>query len=126
MCEVLDSFERFIGRTVESAHEAGEHVVLRFTNGTLARFYHDQDCCENVGLENTIGTLGSLIGKTIQSISKSDDEPADQAGRSYDDAYAWSIFTIVATDGTTVVMQWLGESNGYYGVDVYVSEEPTP
>lgn len=122
--EVLDSFERLAGQEVAAVHQGDEWVDIRFTNGFKACFYHDQDCCERVRLEDVIGDLQSLVGKTIASVAKSYDEPeSEEDRRYYDDSHTWSVFTIETTDGTTVVMEWLGESNGYYSEDVYVSFE---
>jgi len=108
---------------VESFDGCGDDWVMRFTDKSLARFYHDQDCCESVRVEDFVGEPQSLIGKTIAGISLSNDDPPEFSERRYDDSHTWSIFTITTTDGMTVVMRWLGESNGYYGESVYVSEE---
>lgn len=69
---------QFYGMTIESIEVGGISITrpgvllptplvedtmeLMFSNGTTLRFYHDQDCCESVGINDIIGDLGDLIG----------------------------------------------------------------
>ncbi len=98
--------------------EKGSDEVRIFTEcGQEYLFYHSQDCCESVDLNDFDGDAGDLIGATIVSAeevsSDEDEQPAE-----YSESCTWTFYKI-ETDKGGIWMRWLGESNGYYseGVD---------
>lgn len=91
-----------------------EEVVFVTSRGTI-KMHHCQDCCESVGLEEIVGgELTDLIGHEIldfQIETNSDDLSMDKYG--YNESHTWTFYTF-KTMYHTIVMRWLGTSNGYY------------
>lgn len=92
---------QFYGMTIESINVGGititrpgvmlptplieDTMELTFTNGTTLRFYHDQDCCESVGINDIIGDLGDLIGHPLTQFEAVSDHGTDSGSSDDDD-----------------------------------------
>ena len=93
--------------------------TMRFlTDGYEWIFYHDQDCCEWVRVEDVIGDLSDLIGNPIllaEAVSREDPSLLD--------SLTWTFYKFATIKGS-VTVRWIGESNGYYSeeVDLLVKE----
>lgn len=89
-------------------------AVLRFdlTDGTIIEFYHDQDCCENVYIEDIIGDLSDLENsELLEAEENSENDPdASESG-------TWTFYRFGTQKGS-VVVRFYGSSNGYYGEGV--------
>ena len=123
----MNEYKSLIGRTlieVEGMHKGSERVALTFEDGSILEMVHDQNCCENVEVEDVVGDIRNLMGVPIvrfdevSSHAEADDEPY-----SYD-SITWTFYSITTLRGT-VVLRWLGRSNGYYSerVDLYLDSE---
>jgi hypothetical protein len=101
----------------------GEAELLLWTaGGTGFAMFHDQDCCESVSIEDIAGDLSDLIGTPILEAyeSTSADRPGDVPEPEYPpESQTWTFYRLVTIKGT-VVIRWLGESNGYYSEGVSV------
>lgn len=89
-------------------------------DGLLFTFYHEQDCCESVYLEDVIGDVDDLIGGYVllaEESSNDDDLPESKTNAL--DSYTWTFYRIGTNKGL-VVLRFLGESNGYYSESVDV------
>lgn len=40
-------------------------LIIEFEDGSRAKWYHRQDCCESVQIEEVIGDLDDLIGHSL-------------------------------------------------------------
>jgi len=98
--------------------EKGSDEVDIFTEcGNHYRFYHSQDCCECVDLNDFDGDPLNLVGALIISAEEvSGDEPEEEED-SYIDSQTWTFYKIETNKGG-IWMRWLGESNGYYSEEV--------
>ena len=102
--------QTIVGKTVKSiVNSNNEELLLDFTDGSSCRFYHYQDCCENVYIKKS-DDLSLLKGATLTAITKEID--ASEA-----DSYDSSTLTKITFNHKCVVT-WLGESNGYYDENV--------
>ena len=99
-----------IGATVASAEDGG--ATLRLVDGRTFYFWHDQSCCECVGIEEVTGDLNDLVGTPIMSAYETTQDVNDDLGT--------TLFTFYhfRTHKGDVCIRWRGESNGYYGVEV--------
>lgn len=107
--------EKLEGRTVErveGCEEGSEEMTLYFTDGSYLRFFHEQDCCEHVCIEEVCGDVDDLIGTPIVSATESIGEPPGD----YESA-TWTFYKLRTAKGD-VTIRWLGESNGYYSESV--------
>lgn len=102
------AFDELVGKTIDKIDVFGGDEELRFTvkGGDQYRLYHDQDCCESVTIEDICGDLDDLIGVPVLMA-------ADLAKMRYRMRYSEK-----QTIKGTVVIRWLGESNGYYSESV--------
>lgn len=113
-----------IGLTPESISGAvgSSKLLITFTNGTTALFYHEQDCCEYVYIDDIVGDLDTLIGHplTIAAIKQSDSTDKPSSSECQDDSFTWTFITLATIKGY-VDIKFYGESNGYYSESVDVT-----
>ena len=95
-----------------------EEIILEFTDNTILKFYHDQDCCESVYLEDICGDLDDLIGNPILELVSvsSSKEPKDLKSKG-GESEKWTFYKISTIKGS-VTIRWYGTSNGYYSEEV--------
>lgn len=79
-------------------------------------FYHEQDCCESVVVEEIIGDLEDLEGWPL--LIAREDTNSDDPGTCQGESYTWTFYNFATYKGY-VTIRFLGESNGYYSEDVY-------
>ena len=89
-------------------------VLLTMSDGSRYLLYHEQDCCEDVYLEQIIGYPEHLIGSEILEAKTESDEFGDMG-----DDVTELTFHHVKTAKGTVVFKWNGSSNGYYNMGVW-------
>lgn len=87
-------------------------------------FYHAQDYCEFVRVEEVIGDINDLIGSTVieaESISGGEEMNAVVEGlnRMLDESYTWTFYKFGTMKGF-VTIRWLSESSEGYSHNVSV------
>jgi len=120
-----------IGKTfsmVWAVKEDSEHPdQIRFIcdDGRKYRMYHNQDCCEDVTLDDISGDLQDLIGIPILVAEERTNKNVGGEKECYRgmdrDSYTW-IFYEIATVKGSVNIKWYGCSNGYYSEKVDFEE----
>lgn len=104
------------GSTITAVFKDGKYDSVRIVTdrGELI-FEHDQDCCEQVALEDGWDELSAMVGERITSVEapSTDDAPVVDA-----ESYSWTFYKI-ETNKSSATLRFLGCSNGYYaeGVD---------
>jgi len=103
--------EKLIGqvaKTVTNNHNL--ELTFELENGQTARFYHEQDCCESVSIEEIHGDLNDLVGQEITQA-----EFVYENANIEDDynTATWTFYKF-ATNRGSVTVRWYGTSNGYY------------
>lgn len=100
-----------IGKTcviIRGATPGSEEIEMFFDDLTHVHFYHQQDCCESVQLEDIVGDIKDLLGKPLglsEVVCTQDDVNHESS------TATWYKF---ATINGAVTLRWLGVSNGYY------------
>ena len=124
----MAEFSELVGKTLLSI-EGGvgdEKITFRCDDGTTYAMYHDQDCCENVSIEDIDSSLDRLLGSPIlvAEESTSDTNPPGVNREYQDESYTWTFYRLATAKGH-VTIRWYGESNGYYSERVeFVSISP--
>lgn len=95
-----------------------DEVVFEFTDGSRIRFFHFQDCCESVLLEELDMSceLSDLPGEVILFAYEQDSSGYKNHPDSIlygGESETWTFYRI-GTANCIIVMRWLGTSNGYY------------
>ena len=115
--DTVNVLEDFIGKTFEKVEVINTDEELHFIlpNGTKYIFYHVQDCCESVLIEDICGELSDLVGSPITMAEEVVHERMEQDPCGDGCTYTFYKF---ATEKGYVTVRWFGESNGYYSEDV--------
>lgn len=100
---------------ITGLEKESDEVRIFTKEGNEYLFYHSQDCCENVSLNDFDGDALDLIGGLI--VSAEEVEGNDESPGEYSDSYTWTFYKIETNKGG-LWMRWLGESNGYYSESV--------
>ena len=91
----------------------GERLVFTRVDGEVFWFYHDQDCCETVFIEDITGNLGDLVGEPMLMAEEASCERKEvESG-----TQTWTFYKF-ATNKGYVTVRWCGASNGYYSEKV--------
>jgi hypothetical protein len=104
-----------IGQTLSKVISNEEEIIFYVDNKPIFKSYHMQDCCEDVGLVNTIGNLDDIVGSPI---IYADQDEFDGPEPQYPDSYTWT-YQVICTEKGKVRFEWLGTSNGYYSERVH-------
>lgn len=102
-----------VGKTlvrVEGGEKGCELMKMYFSDGFMAEFYHEQNCCENVRIEDVAGDWADLVGQPLTHAHEA--SRTEYYSDSYDSA-TWTFYRFSGGKGT-VVVRWLGTSSGYY------------
>lgn len=119
-----------IGKKVSKIEHDNENLYFTLEDSVIKKihFFHEQDCCENVYIENIDGELNDLIGTPLlmaEEISNAPDDMAkDHEFGEWDDSHTWTFYKFATIKGY-VTIRWLGESNGYYSESVDIEIETT-
>lgn len=113
-------YDELQGRTFEKVEQTEES--LKFLNcsrtGKSFEFYHEQDCCEVVRIEDVSGDIKDLENSRIymaeEVVRRSKEEDYFGCG-------TWTFYKFGTSKGY-VTIRWLGESNGYYSESVHFRE----
>ena len=99
-----------------------EEIIIKTSDGSEYKMYHNQECCESVEVIDIDGDLQELIGKEILLAEKVESGDGDLPSDYYEDYENLWTFYKLSTIDTSVTIRWLGSSNGYYSVSVSFEE----
>lgn len=108
---VLDGM---LGKTFDSIDVGDSSISFSCPDGSRYEMYHEQDCCEDVQLDDIAGDLADLIGSPILMAEK----VSEEGGEGWDSS-TWTFYKFATAKGY-VTLRWYGESNGYYSEDVSI------
>lgn len=119
----IETFNGMIGKTIARIVGGKGDGLLCFIadDGVEFRFYHSQDCCESVAIDDIVGELADLQGSPILIAEEISSDGAPAPKHEYVESYTWTFYRFATVKGT-VTVKWLGESNGYYSESVDYAE----
>jgi hypothetical protein len=99
-------------------NEDDERLIFESNDGREFKFYHDQNCCESVTIQDVCGDLQWLVGSPILQA-----EEVNQEGPhvDVDESYTWTFYKFATAKGY-VTVSWLGSSDGNYSESVSFTE----
>jgi hypothetical protein len=108
-----------VGKTVQSVvKNNNEELLFEFTDGSSCKFYHEQDCCENVEIDY-IEDLSVLKGLTLTAVNR---EEIYNSNSEFDSSTITNFWFL--SEKEKIQVTWLGTSNGYYSESVHFDYYP--
>lgn len=105
-----------VGQTftkIEPKLSAGE--IFFYIGDKKYCMFHQQDCCENVNVEEVEGDYQNIVGTPLISATVDVSDSTDGPGAYESSTRSVYVFS---TQKGTVTIKWLGTSNGYYSETV--------
>lgn len=116
----VNVLEFLIGEVAKSVYQRNDdEMYFELENGKTYRFYHEQDCCESVYIEDIVGDLSDLIGAPVLQAEEVTESGNDDEG--WGESITWTFYKFATIKGS-VTVRWYGSSNGYYSETVYYEE----
>ena len=108
-----------VGKVFTSVKATGDTMVFENETDRYV-FFHAQDCCESVGINDIVGDLSDLENEVLVTA----DEVEGQSLADFEayESYTWTFYKFATRKGY-VDVRWLGESNGYYSESVDLGYE---
>lgn len=103
-----------------------DYIAFECAEGTFL-MYHEQDCCEDVHIEDICGDLSDLENVlmlvAVECVNRPGDGICPDRG---DESATWTFYSFSTIKGS-VTIRWHGSSNGYYSesVDIVFYEKGT-
>ena len=112
-------FEILKGKILTNIEINEEEDEITFTDSEGVKYlmYHEQDCCEEVNIEDICGDINNLLNTPIVLA-----EEVINTGEVEDEGYSdysctWTFYKLATVKGY-VTIRWYGVSNGYYSETV--------
>jgi hypothetical protein len=106
--------DEMIGQTMRNIEKKVDELIFTSNEGTIFRFYHNQNCCEDVNIEDVCGDLNDLIGSIMIHAEWITNNNLPER---YALSKTWTFYRFLTLKGC-VTVRWIGESNGYYSEEV--------
>lgn len=114
---------KMLGWTPTKVERKERSLDMYFTNGKAARIKHQQECCEEVRLEEVIGDLDDLLNHPLliaEIRTSKENRPHDFKEYIDNSSFTWTFIELGTIKGT-VTLRWFGSSNGYYSEEAEAS-----
>lgn len=112
-------FEILKGKILTNIEINEEEDEITFTDSEGVKYlmYHEQDCCEEVNIEDICGDINNLLNTPIVLAEEviNTDEVEDEGYTDY--SCTWTFYKLATIKGY-VTIRWYGVSNGYYSETV--------
>lgn len=120
----MTNISELIGKTFQRVYQQdfyGTELVFE-TEKEKFIFYHDQNCCENVEIEDITGDLSDLENTPILVAEERTSEENPKDDYYSGDDFQWTFYEFRTIKGS-VTVRWYGTSNGYYSTSVDLRKE---
>lgn len=115
------NISEMVGKVFTSVKQDGDTMV--FENDTERYvFFHSQDCCESVYVDDVVGDLSDLEGSPLLIAEECSGETPVEFDESHHECVEWTFYKFATRKGY-VDVRWFGESNGYYSTSVSLGKE---
>ena len=114
-------FAELKGKTfasVAGCEKDSDCIIFTCTDGTTYELYHEQECCEDVHVNDVVGNVEDLIGTEILVADEVSSDEFVSTQPVYDfHSETWTFYKLATVKGY-VDIRWYGTSNGYYSESV--------
>ena len=111
----MSSINELVGKVIKSINSVDDcELIFRTQCGLTYLMHHEQDCCEDVRIDDICGDIKDLIDTVICSAEESTNEGDP---KEYSESHLWTFYNFRTHKGD-VSIKWYGESNGYYSESV--------
>ena len=119
--ENSSSVGEMVGLVFTSVRNEGSAMI--FENDSVCfTFYHSQDCCESVYIDDVVGDLTDLENSPLLISEESSGEIPAEFNENDHESVEWTFYKFATRKGY-VDVRWMGESNGYYSTGVSLGRE---
>ena len=113
--------EDMVGKVFTSVRNEGTELVFQNATESFV-FFHQQDCCENVSIEDVCGELQDLVGEPLLLAEEVEGMTPVEFDETEHESVTWTFYKFATRKGY-VDVRWMGESNGYYSEGVSLGHE---
>lgn len=103
-------FSTLVGKLIVEIERKGDKELVFHTTDGIYKMFHEQDCCEDVHIEDICGDLNDLLNRRVTQAVESTSN--DLCNENHESA-TWT-FYLISSDKGSVNIRWYGASNGYY------------
>ncbi len=114
------NIENMVGKVFTSVTQDGETMIFA-NDKERFKFFHYQDCCESVSIEDIVGELSDLESEPLLIAEEVSGKTPEEDLDNYE-SRSWTYYKFATRKGY-VDVRWLGESNGYYSESVDLEYE---
>ena len=107
----------------KSCYDLNDALFFKTADGEFYIMTHEQDCCENVYIDDICGDFADLLNEKILTAEElNNDYPVGE--ECIEDTYTWTFYHLATFHGD-VTIRWFGTSNGCYSesADLYQIDE---
>ena len=114
----IKSITDLIGKTIINIvgmEKGSECIDIYTSDGMMYQMYHEQDCCEDVTVDDVCGDIQDLMGVPLLVVEErtSEENPPDVKDVEWQDSFTWTFYHFATSKGY-LDLRWYGSSNGYY------------
>ena len=113
-----------VGKVFTSVKNVGGDELVFENDQERFVFFHSQDCCEHVRIEDIVGDLSDLEGVELLKAEETNNifDVLNTSEKEFSESGTWTFYKFATRKGY-VDVRWLGESNGYYSESVDLGYE---
>ena len=114
-----EGLKNMLGKTFTKVISSDEGLRFIEENGNSWLFSHEQECCEDVFLEDVAGSLDDLVGSPLLMAEEVSNEEEPDVPEDIDlyDSYEWTFYKFATAKGY-VAARWFGAGNTFYSISV--------
>lgn len=113
--------ENMVGKVFTSVTQDGSEMVFENAAERFV-FFHSQDCCESVSIEDVCGDLQDLVGEPLLMAEQVEGVTPAEFNEADHESVTWTFYKFATRKGY-VDVRWFGSSNGYYSEGVSLGRE---
>lgn len=106
-----NSIKQLLGEFVTKIENKSYELIFHCKSGNVYKMYHEQDCCEEVAIEEIIGNFDDLLDSKILQAEETTKKDSEYIMN------LWTFYKLATIKGY-VTIRWFGDANFHYSVDV--------